>query len=410
MKMSRWQNVEMIFNEAVLLQAGDRYDFVVAATGSDEDLRMDILTLLDEADKTEDFLSEPVFNLGAQLLESEISILLDKPVFANYKLRKLLGRGGMGAVFLAEDMRLERLVALKIIPSKLSENDERIRRFQHEAKTASAISHPNIAHIYEFGKAEDRYFLAMEYVPGKTLRELLDAKPLDRAQAIAIAIQIANALGAAHNAGIVHRDIKPENIVMGADSVKILDFGLAKHSVDEKKNNSENVNNVIQTTPGLIIGTTAYMSPEQVRGKSLDQRTDLWSLGVCLYEMLTGKRPFEGETSSDVQAAILLKDPPPLKINDPKRGALQRILNRALSKDAEKRYQNATEFVVDLGALQLQRKNDSGAAKIVEQTQEIINKQISDAYFRRYLFFTSVMVFLMIIIVGVFLLLNKTQQ
>ncbi len=262
----------------------------------------------------------------------------------------------MGAVFLAEDTRLERFVALKILPSTFDNNSEMAIRFQQEAKAVSAISHHNVAHIYEFGKQDGMCFFAMEYVPGKTLRDSLDEKEIKISDAGEIALQIAYALEAAHTEDITHRDIKPENIMLRQRAIaneevliKVLDFGLAKLGEKRLREGSSS----FETIPGLIMGTTAYMSPEQVRGEATDERTDLWSLGVVLYEMIDGKRPFKGNTASDVRAAILMKEqsPLPLKAELPD---LSRIIEKALSKDIATRYQSAKEIIHDLRTLQRQ--------------------------------------------------------
>ena len=217
----------------------------------------------------------------------------------------------MGVVFLARDELLERDVALKVLPIGFADNPESVLRFRQEARAASAISHPNIAHIYEFGEFDGNFFLAMEFVEGRTLRELIKENSIDVLSTIDIVRQIAEALAVMHRRGIVHRDIKPENVIINENNlVRILDFGLAKlNSVSEDGKLIS-----LETTPGMIIGTTAYMSPEQRCGQRLDGRSDLWSLGILLFEMLALERPFTGETSSDVQAAILLKDVPLVKL------------------------------------------------------------------------------------------------
>ncbi len=343
MQENRWQKIEEIFNRAAVLPMAERRTFIEDVCREDEELCREVLLLI-ENDSTENgFLDESVFNLGAELLENDFPALLGEENFANYKLKKLLGRGGMGAVFLAEDTRLERAVAVKILPPGIAEETEAISRFRQEAKAASAISHPNIAHIYEFGESDGRYFLAMEYVEGKTLRELLKENSVNPSSALEITVQIADALAATHRRGIVHRDVKPENIIVTENGlVKILDFGLAKLNSPPSQNGK--VLASLETMPGLIIGTTAYMSPEQVRGQPLDTRTDLWSLGVLLFEMLSGERPFTGETPGDIHAAILLKDAPLLTI----RTDLALIVGKLLKKNPAERYQTAEEFLSDL--------------------------------------------------------------
>ncbi len=352
MQAVQWENIETIFNRTLLLPPEQRHEYVLSVCKEDNDLFQEVISLIEEAENNENFLSQPVFELGTQLLASDPISLLEEPDFASYRLLSVLGRGGTGVVFLAEDKNLERRAALKILPFSLSDNDERILRFQREAKAASAISHPNFAHIYEFGKAKDRFFIAMEYVQGKTLRDLIKSKQVNIAKAFEISIQIVNALMTAHRAEIIHRDIKPENIIITDEwVVKILDFGLAKMFDSKKTARNDDFEDTLKTSPGLIIGTVSYMSPEQVRGKMLDARTDLWSVGVMLYELLVGQRPFIGETPSDIQALILLTEPLyPSFLN--KFPEIRIILIKLLSKEVGDRYQNAFDLLNDLKAVQ----------------------------------------------------------
>ncbi len=235
-----------------------------------------------------------------------------------YTIVRSLGSGGMGEVFRAQDGRLDREVALKVLPREFASDDERMSRFVREAKSASALNHPNILTIYEIGEASGYHYLATELVVGRTLREVIGSGPLPVGDCVEIAAQVAAALAAAHDAGIVHRDIKPENLMVRDDGlVKVLDFGLAKWRDPQATDvfDSEGLTlDTPHTRPGMLLGTVAYMSPEQSRGKPVDGRTDLWSLGVVLYEMLTGRQPFEGDSSIDVLADILRRDPPPLTL------------------------------------------------------------------------------------------------
>jgi len=354
MAVNRWEQIEQVFNEALEMPVDKRISFVKKACGADSDLYIEVTSLLEADTLPDEIFEQSTFPLVAQLLDGDFSQLLEKSDFASYKLKRLLGRGGMGAVFLAEDTRLDRFVALKVLPSTLDKNSETALRFQQEAKAVSAISHQNVAHIYEFGNQDGMYFFAMEYVPGKTLRDSLIEKQINISAAVDIALQIACALEAAHAEDITHRDIKPENIILRQRAiatkevlVKVLDFGLAKLGEKRLRDSSSS----LETTPGLIMGTTAYMSPEQVRGEAIDQRTDLWSLGVILYEMITGARPFAGNSASDVRAAILLKEPLPLPL-ETELPELNKIVQRALMKDVSLRYQSAKEMIHDLRALQ----------------------------------------------------------
>jgi eukaryotic-like serine/threonine-protein kinase len=347
MKQSSWQELELIFNEAIGLPTERRLAFLSTVCGKDKNLYRNVLTLLDEAKKQSSFFSSPVYESGIRLLASEVNGLLEELDFAGYKLLKIIGRGGAGVVFLAEDTRLEREIAIKVLPYTLADDDALIRRFQQEARAASAISHPNVAHIYDFGKDKGRFFLAMEYVDGKTLREIFKKEKLSVAQSLEIAIQIAKALEAAHKKGIVHRDIKPENVILSNEdnTVRVLDFGLAKYVKGNPKLKKSVFS--VRTDPKFIIGTTAYMSPEQIYGETLDARTDLWSFGVLLFEMLLGMRPFDGNTPVDIQSNILHSEPP-FNSKIEQFSLLKDILLKLLTKQLAERYQTATDLKEDL--------------------------------------------------------------
>lgn len=267
-----------------------------------------------------------------------------------YQLSHLLGKGGMGEVYLAQDTRLDRKVAIKVLPPDSTRNAEHVHRFEQEAKAASALNHPNILTIYDFGAEGDHCYIAMEYVEGRTLRNLLAGGRLPATQALEYAAQCADGLAAAHAAGIIHRDIKPPNIMVRPDGyVKILDFGLAK--LTDPPSISEDDRTAL-TTAGQIMGTAQYMSPEQSRGQELDARTDVWSLGAVLYEMVSGKSPFAGPTMSDTMASVLTRDPEPLSVIGIPRGEpLDRILQKALAKDPRQRYQSMADMAVDLRRL-----------------------------------------------------------
>ena len=272
-----------------------------------------------------------------------------------YEIRSPLGKGGMGEVYLAQDTTLRRPVALKLLPSKFTGDPDRLQRFEQEACAASALNHPNIVTIHEIGREAAVHFMATEFVEGETLRQRLDRGPLRLGEALEIAAQAAAALTAAHAAGIVHRDVKPENIMLRPDGyVKVLDFGLAKlterrfDSIDTKAPTMARV----ATNPGTVMGTAHYMSPEQARGQEVDARTDIWSLGVVLYEMVAGRVPFDGGTGSDIIVSILDREPPPLTSSSGEVPAeLQRIARKALSKDREERYQTVKDLLIDLKSL-----------------------------------------------------------
>ena len=274
-----------------------------------------------------------------------------------YEVLSQLGAGGMGEVYLAHDTQLKRKVALKVLPADLVNNNERLRRFEQEARAASALNHPNIITIHEIGSDGGTHFIATELIEGETLRRNLQTSRFKISETINIAIQITSALEAAHRSGIVHRDIKPENVMLRADGiVKVLDFGLAKltEKRDETPVDTQALTRaLIQTNPGVVMGTVAYMSPEQARGLETDERTDVWSLGIVIYEMLTGRSPFTGETRADVFVNILQGEPPPIiEHRQDTPAELSRILARTLRKNKDERYQMASELAVDLKKLQ----------------------------------------------------------
>lgn len=271
---------------------------------------------------------------------------------ARYEIISQIGAGGMGEVYLAKDTLLDRKVALKLLSAHLTENAEWLRRFIHEAKAASALNHPNIITIHEIGQAGGVHFIATEYIEGETLRHHLASGRLKTFNAVSVAMQVASALAAAHSAGIVHRDIKPENIMLRPDGyVKVLDFGLAKHTDPQKRKGQ--THSLVMTDPGTVMGTVNYMSPEQARGLTVDTRSDVFSLGIVMYEMLVGRTPFEGSTSSDVLVAIL--DREPLRLSQTLADIpmeLERITGKALRKDRDERYQTIKDLQLDLKSLQ----------------------------------------------------------
>ena len=274
-----------------------------------------------------------------------------------YEIRTLLGAGGMGEVYLAQDTKLGRSVALKILPMEIASDHRRMQRFVQEAKAASALNHPNIITIYEIEQADSGHFIATELINGETLRQHMTRARMMFPETIDISIQIASALSAAHQAGIIHRDIKPENIMLRPDGiVKVLDFGLAKLAMTDLNPDVDReaaTMELVKTDPGSVMGTVHYMSPEQARGVAVDARTDIWSLGVVLYEMVAGHRPFNGETTTDVMAAIIKTSFPPLaRFRPDAPSALEEIILKALEKDLPERYQSVQELLVDLRRLQ----------------------------------------------------------
>ena len=281
---------------------------------------------------------------------------MDPEKVSHYRILEKLGAGGMGVVYLAEDMKLGRKVAIKILSHEYTTNKDRLHRFEQEASAASNLNHPNILTIHEVGDDDGRHYIATEYIDGVTLRRKLASTQLQTHEVLDVAIQVASALEEAHTAGIVHRDIKPDNIMIRRNGyVKVLDFGLAKltETVDRTPLDAEAATRVmVQTDAGVVMGTSHYMSPEQARGKPVDARSDIWSLGVVIYEMVAGRTPFDGETSTDVIVAITQKEPPPLARFAPNVPAeLDWIVMKALRKDRDERYQTIKELLTDLRRL-----------------------------------------------------------
>jgi eukaryotic-like serine/threonine-protein kinase len=350
MTPKRFQQISEIYRAALARDPEQRLSYVSEKCGSDRELRQEVETLLSGGRSAEASLLSKAMTQAAKMLSSGGSHSLVGSRLENYQVLSLLGAGGMGEVYHARDIRLGRDVALKLLPAGFSSPQDRLR-LDREARAASALNHPNILTIYEIKKVEEHNFIASEYIDGITLRQAMSRR-MTLSEVLDVAIQIASALSAAHSAGIVHRDIKPENVMIRRDGlVKVLDFGLAKltESAPFTAAPDESTITYLNTESGVVLGTSAYMSPEQTRGLPVDTRTDIWSLGVVLYEMIAGRVPFPGETRSDVIAAILQREPLPVTEDVRDAGAvLERIVQRALKKEKDERYQTASEFLHDL--------------------------------------------------------------
>ncbi len=375
MTPERWQQVKEIFNSALMYRPEDRGPFISQACSGDENLRSEVESLIASHEQSGSFIDQPAFEMAASMLAGERAELMPGQTIGSYEVLSFISRGGMGEVYLAEDKRLGRKVALKLLPATFTTDDDRLRRFEQEARAASALNHPNIITIYEIRQATGSHIIATEFVEGETLRFRLSRSALTLSEALNIAIQVADALSAAHKAGIIHRDIKPENIMLRPDGyVKVLDFGLAKLSEQASPAVAAEAPTVqVRTGSGVVIGTAGYMSPEQARGLGVDNRSDIFSLGAVIYEMLARRKPFEGDTPSDTLASILKTEPPPLsRIVPGVPSELARIVTKALRKDREERYQVVKDLWLDLKALkqelEFQDKLDRSVASEGDQT------------------------------------------
>src|SRR5258706_14701523 len=351
MTPEHWQRVKEVFDSALKLEPAERAGFISEVSGEDEGLRKEVESLIAFHEKDGNFLDSPAYEAAAEMLTNDPDLRTGQKI-GHYEILSTLGRGGMGEVYLARDTKLSRKVALKVLPGAFTQDQERLRRFEQEARATSALNHPNILTIFEIGENDGRHYIVTEFIDGQTLAQRIAPGPLKLGETLNIGEQIASALSAAHGAGIVHRDVKPENIMIRSDGImKILDFGLAKlaqtQSLPSRPEDSTRV--VVKTNAGVVMGTVAYMSPEQARGLSLDARTDIWSLGVVIYQMLTGSVPFSGATSSDILVSILEREPRSLHSFSPEIPAeLEWIVNKALTKDCDDRYQTSREVLTDL--------------------------------------------------------------
>jgi serine/threonine protein kinase len=367
-KPEQWQKVEQLYHSTLEKEVSERAAYLAGACAGDVALRQEVESLLAFEDRAELFIESPALDVAAKLFAEGQDATVSGQTINQYKVISPLGAGGMGEVYLAEDTRLERRVALKFLPVLLTQDKAHLRRFEQEARAVAALSHPNVCVIHEVVQTgEGSHCLVMEYVEGVTLRERLADGPMKMGEALDVAIQVASALSAAHAAGIVHRDIKPENVMLRSDGyVKILDFGLAKLTDrDIFRGDAEATTKMlVNTSPGMVVGTVAYMSPEQARGLPVDERTDVWSLGTVIHEMVAGRRPFDGATPTDVIIAIAEREPSPLASCAPAVPAeLERIVKKALAKDRDERYQTAHDLLVDLKNLRRELDIESEVAR-----------------------------------------------
>jgi serine/threonine-protein kinase len=349
MNPERWQKIKGLFDAASEITPPEREKFLAQSCGADNELRRDVEKLLASSDEAESFMELPAAKEVVSMI-IERKNLASGMSFGHYEIVKQIGAGGMGEVYLAKDTKLERRVAVKILSEKFAAHESNLQRFIQEAKAASALNHPNILVIHEIGESEKSNYIVSEYIEGETLRESFKQSLPKLSELLNTAIQIANALCAAHEAHIVHRDIKPENIMIRPDGfVKILDFGLAK--LVEQKPVGFEASTVIQnqTANGVILGTVNYMSPEQAKGEKIDERTDIFSFGVVLYEMIAGRTPFAGDSMSETFANLINSEPPPLaRFSSNTPDELQRIVAKMLRKKRDERYQTMKDLLSDL--------------------------------------------------------------
>jgi serine/threonine protein kinase/Tfp pilus assembly protein PilF len=361
MQSERWQNCTDVFNTAVEQPSDKRAAFLEQSCDGDEALRRKVELLLKYHDAAGDFITSPAFQVAPELLAGDPEALIGQHL-GWYRVDAVAGVGGMGVVYLAWDERLGRKVALKLLPPSMVANEAELGRLKREARTASALNHPNIVTIHDIGEVGSAHYVAAEFIEGTTLRERMMKGPIPPNEAVDIVAQVASALCVAHRAGIVHRDIKPENIMLRPDGyVKVLDFGIAKLTQQEALGMTAVLGAQLPLQQSMMLGTTRYMSPEQAMAQQVDARSDLWSLGVVLYEMLAGRTPFEGETTADVIAAIFERDPQPLKQVPPVVPlGLQSVVNRSLRKDPAERYQTAEEMLSELRAIKEKADGTAG--------------------------------------------------
>jgi len=361
MRPERWQAIEELYHSALDLPDGQRDSFLQEACGEDQSLLYEVESLIRHGSTPQSVLDTPAIAIMAKAIAADEyqspTPSLEGKTISHYRILEAIGRGGMGVVYKAEDLKLRRYAALKLLPQFLARDPQALQRFEREAQAASALNHPNICTVYEIDESDGVHFIAIELLEGETLKDRIKRGPLEVPEILGVVIGICDALEAAHSAGIIHRDIKPSNIlVTRRGNAKLLDFGVAKRVGAELVRQLKDLSAILPgtvdlrlTDPGAAIGTVAYMSPEQARGQGVDTRSDLFSLGAVLYEMTTGKYPFPGKDLADVLRAIQEQAPASTEQLNPKAPSeLIRITKKAMQKDRSLRYQRAAEMQADL--------------------------------------------------------------
>ncbi|MBK9155268.1 MAG: serine/threonine protein kinase [Chloracidobacterium sp.] len=418
MQPERVEKVKSLLASALSKPPAEREAFLNNACSGDPSLRLDIDRYLSKGDETQRFFYHANTVPNVQIsqespsAQATVQIPADPRIgqqFGKYIVRNRVAEGGMGIVYTALDTQLGREVALKILPEYFSRDRERLSRFHREARATSLLNHPNIVTVFEIGQFENCEYIVTEFIEGQTLRDLIRRGNIPFVEMLKIALQVAGALSAAHKAGIIHRDIKPENVMIRPDGyVKVLDFGLAKLTDATQRTSSGGFDiapsGISHTVPGMIMGTVSYMSPEQAEGMETDARTDIWALGVMLYEMVSGKLPFKGPTPSHTIVAILEQEPPPLENAPPE---MKQIITTALQKDRELRYQNAEAMSRALDELKhrlgyISDKNITGPAPTARSIAAVRERPAPSPYRKLLWLVPAAFVLLLIGSVGIY--------
>jgi len=371
MTPERWQQIKPIFQSAIERPPAERDAFLDQACDRDPVLRNEVEALIFAHERSGDAVGALGAEVAAAML-TEPDLIADQR-FGPYQIISRIGEGGMGRVYLARDNRLGRNVALKLLPVQFTADAERVRRFEQEARAACSLNHPNVATIYDLGAQDGASYIAMEYVEGETLAARISGRPIEAAEIVEIGIQVADALSEAHAKGVTHRDIKPDNIMLTSrGQIKVLDFGLAKITRPERQAVQSDTSAIYKTETGMVMGTAPYMSPEQALGQAVDHRSDVFSLGVALYEMTAGHRPFTGANATEIIDRILHAKPEPIvRFNEQAPAGLERIVNRCLEKERERRYQSAAELVQDLRKLRQELESGKAVTVAVSRRREL---------------------------------------